>query len=101
MIEYPYFKILREHKMNTSLPEGELFEKQKNQRQERIGTWGMQYNVLKNSGFKSLIEKMAKYFDLELDFKIKRGWIFEYGVFKVRGKESQLLAFKEEVENLI
>lgn len=101
MVEYPYFEILRENKMNTSLPEGELFEKQKIQRQERIGTWGMEYNVLKNSGFKSLIEKVAKHFNLELDFKVKKGWIFEYGFFKVRGKESQLLAFKEEVENLI
>lgn len=29
MVKYPYFEILRENKMNTSLPEGELFEKQK------------------------------------------------------------------------
>ena len=88
MVKYPYFETVRENKMNTTLLDGELFEKQKVQKQERIGTWGMEYNVLKN-------------FDLELDFKIKKGWFFEYGIFKVRGKESQLLAFKKEVENLI
>lgn len=101
MVKYPYFETVRENKMNTTLLDGELFEKQKVQKQERICTWGMEYNVLKNSGFQSLIEKVAKHFDLELDFKIKKGWFFEYGIFKVRGKESQLLAFKKEVENLI
>lgn len=87
--------------MNTALPDGETVEKQIKKNQERIGIWGMEYQVFKTSGFKSLIEKMAKHFDLELDFKLKNGWFFEYGLFKVRGPESKLLAFKAEVENII